>query len=179
MRSQSDAGKDGRSQCNPDNYGGRATGLPHEVSHAEPNEKSEKEVQKHEEKRQDDLVSSVVGAAFLIWLGVVLLAGNVGFLSTFTDILARLPIRSYDISFPIPFVSMRTVQVFLIGGGLILLVEVIIRLLVPVYRRHVMGSLIGAVAMLSIGMGYWEIVGPLILVAVGVSILARGFTRRR
>ncbi|MBN1812615.1 MAG: hypothetical protein JXA14_12320 [Anaerolineae bacterium] len=143
-------------------------------------EKSEeKEVEKHEEKRQEDLVSSVVGAAFLIWLGIVLLAGNVGFLSTFTDILDSLPIRSYDISFEIPFVSMRTVQVFLIGGGLILLVEVIIRLLVPVYRRHVLGTLIGAVAMLSIGLGYLEIVGPLILVAIGASILVRGFTRRR
>jgi len=142
-------------------------------------EKSEKEVQKHEEKRQDDLVSSVVGAAFLIWLGVVLLAGNVGFLSTFTDILDRLPIRSYDVSLEFPFVSMRTVQVFLIGGGLILLAEIVIRLLVPIYRRHVLGTLIGAVAMLSIGIGYWEIVMPLILVAVGVSILLRGFTRRR
>jgi hypothetical protein len=142
-------------------------------------EKSEKEVQKHEEKHQDDLVSSVVGAAFLIWLGVVLLAGNVGFLSTFTDILDRLPIRSYDIPFEIPFVGMRTVQIFLVGGGLILLAEVVIRLLVPVYRRHVLGTLIGAVAMLSIGIGYWEIVGPLILVAIGVSILVRGFTRRR
>jgi uncharacterized membrane protein len=142
-------------------------------------EKSEKEVQKHEEKHQDDLVSSVVGAAFLIWLGVVLLAANVGFLSTFTDILDRLPIRSYDVSFEVPFVSMRTVQVFLIGGGLILLVEVIVRLLVPVYRRHVLGTLIGSVAMLALGLGHWEIVGPLILVAVGVSILVRGFTRRR
>ena len=142
-------------------------------------EKSEKEVQKHEEKRQDDLVSSVVGAAFLIWLGVVLLAGNVGFLSTFTDILARLPIRSYDISFPIPFVSMRTVQVFLIGGGLILLAEIVIRLLVPVYRRHVLGTIIGAIAMLSIGLGYWQIVGPLILVAVGVTVLLKGFIRKR
>jgi hypothetical protein len=142
-------------------------------------EKSEKEVQKHEEKRQDDLVSSVVGAAFLIWLGVVLLAGNVGSLSTFTDILDRLPIRSYDISFEIPFVSMRTVQVFLVGGGLILLAEVVIRLLVPVYRRHVLGTLIGAVAMLSVGLGYLEIVGPLILVTVGVSILVRGLARRR
>jgi hypothetical protein len=93
--------------------------------------------------------------------------------------LDSLPIRSYDISLEIPFVSMRTVQVFLVGGGLILLVEVIVRLLVPVYRRHVLGTFIGSVAMLAIGLGYWEIAGPLILVAIGVSILVRGFTRRR
>jgi uncharacterized membrane protein len=143
----------------------------------------EKEVEKREEKvdekQQQDLISSLVGAAFLIWLGVVLLVSNLGLLSAFTDILDSLPIRSYDISLEIPFVSMGAVQVFLIGGGLILLVEVIVRLLVPVYRRHVLGTLIGAVAMLSIGMGNWEIVWPLILIAVGVSILLRGFTRRR
>jgi hypothetical protein len=139
----------------------------------------EKEVEKHEKKRQDDLVSSVVGAAFLIWLGVVLLAVNLDFLSTFTNILDSLSIRSYDISLEIPFFNMRAVQVFLLGGGLILLVEVIIRLLAPVYRRRVLGTLIGAVAMFSIGLGNWAIVWPLILIAVGVSILVRGFTRRR
>jgi hypothetical protein len=143
----------------------------------------EKEVQKREEKvdekQQQDLLSSVVGAIFLIWLGVVLLAANAGFLSAFTDILDSLPIRFYDIPFEFPFVGMRAVQVFLVGGGLILLLEVIIRLLVPVFRAHVLGTLVGAVAMLSIGMGYWEIIGPLILIAIGATILLRGFIRRR
>jgi hypothetical protein len=143
----------------------------------------EKEVEKHEEKidekQQQDLVNSLIGAAFLIWLGVVLLAANVGFLSTFTDILDNLSIPSYDVSFETPFFDMRTIQVFLLGGGLILLAEVIIRLLVPAYRRRVLGTLIVAVAMFSIGLGSWEIVWPLILIAIGVTILLRGFIRRR
>jgi hypothetical protein len=33
--------------------------------------------------------------------------------------------------------------------------------------------------MLSLGLGYWQIVGPLILVAVGVTILLKGFIRKR
>jgi hypothetical protein len=143
----------------------------------------EKEVEKREEKvdekQQQDLISSLVGAAFLIWLGTVLLAANMGFLSTFTNILDSLSIPSYGISFETPFFNMRTVQVFLLGGGLILLVEVIIRLLVPIYRRHVLGTLIGAVAMFSLGLGNWEIIWPLILIAIGLAILLRGFTRRR
>jgi hypothetical protein len=143
----------------------------------------EKEVEKREEKvdekQQQDLLSGVVGAAFLIWLGVVLLAVNVGFMSTFTDILDNLPVRYYDISFEFPFVSIGAIQVFLVGGGLILLLEAIIRLLIPAFRIHVLGSLIGAAAMLSIGLGYWEIAGPLILVAIGVAVLLRGLTRRR
>jgi hypothetical protein len=143
----------------------------------------EKEVEKREEKvdekQHQDLLSSVVGAIFLIWLGVVLLAANAGFLSTFTDILDNLPVRSYDMPFEFPFVSMKAIQVFLIGGGLILLLEIVIRLLTPAFRTHVLGTLIGAIAMLSIGLGYWEIVGPLILITIGATTLLRGFIRRR
>jgi hypothetical protein len=145
-------------------------------------EKSEeKEMEKHEEKRQEDLVSSVVGAAFLIWLGTVLLAVNVGFLDTFTNILNTLSIKPYDLpfEFPLPFFSLEAVQVFLLGAGFILLLEVVIRLLIPAYRRHVLGTLIGAVVFFSFGLGNWQIVGPLILVAIGVTILLRGLARRR
>jgi hypothetical protein len=145
-------------------------------------EKSEeKEMEKHEEKRQDDLVSSVVGAAFLIWLGTVLLAVNTGFLDTFTDILDSLSIGPYDLpfEFPFPFFTLEAAQVFFIGAGIILLFEVVIRLLVPVYRRRVLGTLIGAIFFFSLGLGNWQLVGPLILVAIGVTILVRGFIRRR
>lgn len=144
---------------------------------------AEKEVEKREEKWEEkhpqDLASSLVGAAFLIWLGVVLLAANVGSLSTFTNFLDSLSIKPYDLPFELPFFSLRAVQVFLLGAGVILLAEVIIRLVVPAYRRHVLGTLIGAIVFFSLGLGNWHIVGPLILIAVGVTILVRGFTRRR
>ena len=145
-------------------------------------EKSEeKEREKYEEKRHDDLVSSIVGAAFLIWLGTVLLAVNMGFLDTFTNILSSLAIRPYDLpfEFPFPFFTLEAAQVFFIGAGIILLLEVVIRLLVPVYRRRVLGTIIGAIFLFSLGLGNWQVVGPLILVAIGVTILVRGFTRRR
>jgi hypothetical protein len=139
----------------------------------------EKRGEKEDEKQHQDMVSSLVGAAFLIWLGVVLLTANMNYLSTFTNILDRLSIPSYDISLGIPSFSMRAVQVFLLGAGAILLFEAIIRLLVPIYRRRVLGTLIGAAIFFSLGLGNWEIVGPLILIAIGVAILVRGFTRRR
>ncbi|MBN1977622.1 MAG: hypothetical protein JW918_09495 [Anaerolineae bacterium] len=145
-------------------------------------EKSEeKEMEKHEEKQQDDLLSSVVGAVFLIWLGAVLLAANTGFLDTFTKILASLSIKPYALpfEFPLPFFTLEAAQVFFIGAGVILLFEVVIRLLVPVYRRRVLGTIIGAIIFFSLGLGNWQVVGPLILVAIGVTILFRGFTRRR
>jgi hypothetical protein len=142
-------------------------------------EKAEEKEMEKSEKHQQDLVSSLVGAIFLIWLGVVLLAVNMDFLGTFTSILDSLPIKPYDLPFTFPFLSMSAVQVFLVGGGLILLGEVILRLLIPTFRRHVMGTFIAAIAMFSIGLGYWQVIGPLILIAIGVSVLLRGFTHRR
>ena len=144
---------------------------------------NEKEVEKREEKWEEkwhrDPVSSFVGAMLLIWAGVVLLAGNLGFLDTFTDLLARLSIKPYDLPFDIPFVSLEAWQVFFLGAGLILLFEIAARLLVPAYRKHVLGTLIGAIVFFALGLGSWDIIWPLILVAVGVSILLGGLVRRR
>jgi hypothetical protein len=143
----------------------------------------EKEMEKREEKWEEkwhrDPVSSVVGPAFLIWAGVVLLAGNMGFLHVFTDFLDALSIKPYDVGFDLPFFSLRAWQVFFLGGGVILLIEIVVRLLVPAYRRQVLGTFIGAIVLFALGLGKWVIVAPLIVIAVGVSILFSGLFRRR
>jgi hypothetical protein len=139
----------------------------------------EKEMEKREEKWQRDPVGAVIGAAFLIWIGVVLLASNLNYMSVFTDLLDRLSIRSYELPFDFPFFSVRTLQVFFLGAGVILLAEIVVRLLLPSYRRQMVGPFIGAVAFFALGLGHWSIVGPLVLIAVGVSILLGGFLRRR
>ena len=145
-----------------------------------PDEKvEEKEMEKREEKEHQDAVSAVVGATFLIWIGVVLLAANLDFLHVFTDFLAGLSIKLYELPFEIPFVVPGMFQVFFFGAGAILLAEVVVRLLIPVYRRHVLGTFIGSIIFFSLALGAWEIIGPLILVAVGLSILLRGLFRRR
>jgi hypothetical protein len=139
----------------------------------------EKEVEKQEEKWQRHPVGAVIGAAFLIWIGVVLLASNLGFMSVFTDLLDRLSIRPYELPFDVPFFSVRMLQVFFLGAGVLMLFEIVIRLLLPSYRRQMGGPFIGAVAFFALGLGHWSIVGPLVLIAVGVSILLGGFHRRR
>ena len=58
--------------------------------------------------------------------------------------------------------------------------EVIVRLLVPSYRRAVGGTLTFGIILVGIGLGNlfgWPIVGAVVLIAIGVSLLLRGFIR--
>jgi len=56
-----------------------------------------------------------------------------------------------------------------IAIGLVLLFEVLVRLLVPAYRRPVLGTLIGACVMLAIGLG--GILGSMSVLAVGLIVI--------
>ena len=115
----------------------------------------------------------------MIWAGVVLLAANLGYLGTFTGILAQLPVRRYDLPFEIPFFEPSAWQIFFLGAGLIALIEIMLRLLAPHYRRNVLGTMIMAIVFLFLGLGYWSIIGPLVIITIGVYILLRALTRRR
>ncbi len=129
-------------------------------------EKYEKEEEKQEkswdEKWRRDPLGTLVWAAILIWAGLVLLASNLGLLARFEKV------EVWDLIF--------------LGAGLIILLEVVIRLLLPDYRRPVIGSLILAVVFLSIGLGNlinWGIIWALALIVIGVLIIFRGMFRRR
>jgi uncharacterized membrane protein len=140
----------------------------------------EKEVEKREEKVQQDPLGAVVAALVLIWAGTVLLASNLGLLDAFTRLMNLLPLPEYGLPFDIPFVGLTTWRLFFLGAGAIVLCEVLIRLVVPQFRRRVFGSIIGAIVLISLGLGNFEVIWPLILIAIGVSVLLGGlFTRRK
>jgi hypothetical protein len=73
-----------------------------------------------------------------------------------------------------------------IGAGLIVWLEVLIRLVLPQYRRPVVGTFIFGIVLLGIGVGItfgttpemWGVIFALVIIAVGVSILLRGLGRR-
>jgi len=117
-----------------------------------------------EEKHRSDPLSRVVWAGILIWAGVVLLANNLG-------ILRDIPLLG----------GMSPWSIAFAGAGLIILVEVLIRLVVPEYSGPVIGSLIIALVFLGIGLDDlvgWSIVWPTIVIGVGVVILFRALFRK-
>jgi hypothetical protein len=138
-------------------------------------EKEEKTEKSYDEKQRNDPVGNMVWAATLIWAGIVLLANNLGWFES-------LSIRLSDAAWSMPFDLGAWVgawQVFFIGAGVLVLIGVVVRLLVPEYRRPVLGDLIWGIVLFGIALGRWELIWPLILIAVGLSLLIGGFIRLR
>jgi len=128
-------------------------------------EKEEKEREKEEksweEKWREDPLSAVVWALILVWAGIALLIGNL-------DALQDTALEGWNLVFA--------------GAGVILLLEVVVRLLVPAYRQPVIGGLILGFVFLAIGLGdlgIWDAIWPLAIILIGVALLLRGFGWRR
>lgn len=122
------------------------------------------EKQMHEKGRRDPL-GAIVWAGILIWAGIALLVNNLGLLST------------------VPVVGdMGGWSLVFTGAGVILIIEVFVRLFLPQYRQPVIGTLIVGLIFMSMGLGDtygWGLVWPVILIAVGVSIIMGGFLGRK
>ena len=141
-----------------------------EHHYGEKDEKLEKQDEKDEkgrgEKWRNDPLGAVIWALILIWAGLVFLAQNLGWLTRF----------ELDNVWGLVF----------IGAGLIVWLEVLIRLVLPQYRRPVVGTFIFGIILLGIGVGItfgttpqmWGVIFALVVIAVGVSILLRGLGRR-
>jgi hypothetical protein len=129
----------------------------------EKDEKDEKD--RGHEKSYTDALSALVWAALFIWAGLVLLADNLGMLQ---DVV-------------IWGKQMSAWSLIFTGAGIILLIEVLIRLLIPAYRRHVTGTLIFAGILLAIGLAGsfgWSVIFPLIFIFIGIAMLVGAITRR-
>jgi len=141
-------------------------------------EKDEKELLKHDEKvEQRDALSSIVWAAILIWVGIAFLSVNMGWFDAILGSSFFVRILPENLAVFDPGVW----SIIMLGAGVILLAEVAARLLIPAFHRHIGGSLVIAAVFISVGLGNffgWDLIWPFILIAVGVSILLGGITRR-
>ena len=144
------------------------------------NEKfDEKGIEKRDEKSQDekswdekwrrDPLGTLIWAVIFIWAGGVFLVSNLGLLDTFLKPDPEMPgwLGRLDSAW----------SIVLLGVAVILLVEVAVRLLIPAYRRPIIGTLILAVILFSVALGdlvNWGIIWAVIIIGLGVSILVRG-----
>ena len=116
-----------------------------------------------DEKWRRDPVEAVIWACVLIWVGLVWLASNMGIWKNLLGPKAEW----WAIAF--------------MGAGVIVLLGVLFRVLVPAYRRPLGGGIVLGFILLGVGLGQltnWVIVGPLIIIAIGVGLLLTGFFRR-
>ena len=99
-------------------------------------------------------------AVVLVWAGVAWILSNTGVFGGGIDIW----------------------PVILAGGGVIIILGVIVRLLIPEYRRPVGGNLVFGFVLIGVGLGQlvgWSIVGPLVLIAIAISIIIGVVSRKR
>lgn len=128
----------------------------------EKEEKQEKDQGGWEEKWRRDPIDAAMWAIILIWVGFVLLGANMGLFDDLGNV------ESWSVGF--------------LGAGVIVLLAVAFRLVVPAYRRPLTGNFILGLVFIGIGLGDivgWLVIGPIILIGIGVGALATGFLRRR
>lgn len=138
-------------------------------SHIPRHEKNEKGQEKQEEKGrgpdekyQRNPLGFLMFAFALFWLGVYLL------------------LRNRHI-FPDTEQSWAYLVWGLAGLGV---VEIVIRLMVPKWRRALGGTFIWVAVWTGVGVGVWtgddwEIIGPLVLIAIGIAMIVSRLVPRR
>ena len=130
-------------------------------------EKSEKDRDEKDwnEKWRRDPVGTASTAAVLIWIGLVLLASNIGWLD---------PVTGGRTFGGLVDAQLGLVNLIIVGIGVIELLEVAYRLINPAYRRPVTGSVVLGVILIAVGLaGFaaWQVLLPVILIAVGIGLL--------
>ena len=135
-------------------------------------EKDEKDVSKHDEKTVEekwrrDPLGTIAWAVVLIWAGVVLILVNN------TSLLDQIQFqgqRAWGLTSPVW-------SLIFVGAGVIFLVEALVRLAIPAYRKPIWGSIIFAIILIALGLGNvfdWRIIGAAVLIFIGISLLFRG-----
>ncbi len=161
-----DAGSGGPSS------GGPSPGGPYRRQPGRDEKQDEKQGEKEQEKQQEkgagldekyrrNPLRFVSFALLIVWLGVTLLLENTN------------TIPEDD----------RAWAVFFWGGGVIILAEALVRLAVPRWRSPIISSFIWGAVWLGVGFGLWygewEVIGPIVIIAVGLGILVTRLIPRR
>ena len=121
---------------------------------------------------RSDRLKSLSWALILIWAGTVFLADNIGMLDRLS-----LPFGGWDMGFVTP----SAWTLIFLGAGLIVLLEAVLRMMLPSYAQPNGGRLILAAVLIGVGLSNMfrsELIWPLVIIGVGVSILFGSLMRR-
>jgi hypothetical protein len=133
-----------------------------EKEEKEEKDSGQREWDKGEQWSGGDALGPLVWGLVIILAGLALAAANLGMY---------------------PWLTWENVWSYIfIGAGGLFLLEVILRILLPAYRRPIRGRLILAFIALAIGIGGligWELTWPFILIGVGLAIILGVFVRPR
>lgn len=133
-------------------------------THNEKDEKDEKDRQDRQEKEEKgagDRPGTLSWALVLIMAGFVFLAANLGLLPGDDGI--------------------STFGIIMMGAGVIVGLEVLLRYLRPEYRRPLRGRLVLAAVLFALGAGStigWEHTWPVVLIGIGIAILVGSLIRQ-
>jgi hypothetical protein len=131
-----------------------------EKDEKEEKDSGQREWDKGEQWTGGDALGPLVWGLIIILAGLVFAAANLG----------MYPWLTWENAWSYIF----------LGAGLLFLLEILLRLIMPTYRRPVRGRIILAFVALAIGLGGlvgWELTWPFVIIAVGLAIIVGAFIR--
>jgi hypothetical protein len=126
----------------------------HEKQEKDEKDSGQREWDKGEQWTGGDALGPLVWGLIIILTGLVLAAANLG----------MYPWLTWENAWSYIF----------LGAGLLFLLEIVLRMLMPTYRRPIRGRIILAFVALAIGLGGlvgWELTWPFVIIAVGLAII--------
>ena len=117
-------------------------------------------------------ISTIAWALVMLWAGLTYLAENLGYLQRWISSIPGLPEKAYEIS---------AFSLVFLGAGVIFFIEALLHIILPGEGKHFTGAIILAAVGIGVGLGdifTWSLIGPIMLIAIGISFLLRGFISR-
>jgi hypothetical protein len=146
----------------PEQSNKQNSGVPRNEKQEKGQEKTEEKGKGPDEKYQKNPVGFMMFAVLLFWVGIYFLLKN------------RHIIDDTD----------RGWALLVWGVAVLSFVEIVIRLAVPRFRQNVAGTFVWAAIWTGVGAGLWsggdwDIIGPLVLIAIAVALVVGRLLPRR